>query len=627
VHEIEELETSKRRYALALLAAVCVALVVLAVLFYRPRGIGDPEDDARVLVVEGESHALLGHAEVLGFVAVGGTLEAWRTEVSEDDEEIEEDSEVDLDAILRYADRHGFGYVVLEQPQRFDFRELEVELEGDTDFEESTTIAVLSVGDFGAPVVVTVDEPGPTGGLDMGPGPRLASALFAQPRLAEILDEHHASNEVQTRRLQLRELTDGYERSQRLQREALAAHAQLQRRVDGFESPESGREVRRILRPLEGATALPLVDGRVVVRARGGRLFVDSELSYRTAPRHRWEVIPARVPASLEARVSCPDLLADEDRWGRLAELAVSPAGDAVFVLSAEGDGELYVFDANAGPCGLRKAAEIDFFEHADAHFAVQAGGVAARYLDDGQLHMELVDLGGKRLSLGHIEVDRSSSLIWLDGDRVVALVELEEGGTALVFVDRGRPGWTGVLALRDPAGNSLRGRELLRIPGEDPALLLRWTSEVGTYKLSRLDFDRPWAALAEVEALEGQDDDDEDDEDDGGVLDLGGSRLSPELLTWTAVFATPAHVRGLDIDARGGRVALTYDGDEGVDVGIVRLPEKGGEAGALTVWMDDGYEHREVGFRRRGDELLFRTRIRLDDPGAWFLALHAVSL
>ncbi|NJL71533.1 MAG: hypothetical protein HC888_07895 [Candidatus Competibacteraceae bacterium] len=44
-------------------------------------------------------------------------------------------------------------------------------------------------------------------------------------------------------------------------------------------------------------------------------------------------------------------------------------------------------------------------------------------------------------------------------------------------------------------------------------------------------------------------------------------------------------------------------------------------------VLLDDAYEHREVAFRPGHDELLFRTRIRIDQPKGSMLVVHALPL
>ncbi|MCA9683337.1 MAG: hypothetical protein KC457_14150, partial [Myxococcales bacterium] len=124
-----------------------------------------------------------------------------------------------------------------------------------------------------------------------------------------------------------------------------------------------------------------------------------------------------------------------------------------------------------------------------------------------------------------------------------------------------------------------------------------------GRYHLSRLDFSAPWAAL---------------------VADEGPPIPAP---TWTAVLSIDAHVRGYDIRPDGAAVALTYEGDVGVDVGLVPLPGPGAEPGPLRPLIDDALEHREVVFRPHHDELLFRTRLRLSLQGASVMAVQVLPV
>jgi hypothetical protein len=86
------------------------------------------------------------------------------------------------------------------------------------------------------------------------------------------------------------------------------------------------------------------------------------------------------------------------------------------------------------------------------------------------------------------------------------------------------------------------------------------------------------------------------------------------------------SHMRGFDIDPQARAVAFTYEGDLGVDVGLAPLPSAGGQPGEMQVILADAHEHRDVGFRPQHDELLFRTRIRIEKPKASLLVLHAIA-
>jgi hypothetical protein len=203
-------------------------------------------------------------------------------------------------------------------------------------------------------------------------------------------------------------------------------------------------------------------------------------------------------------------------------------------------------------------------------------------------------------------EFGSASSLVWLDDRHLASLVDLaEDQQPALVILDLDRPDASLVLPLQPPqADGDVFGHELARIPGSAPALLLR--SSVGNrYSLARLDFDRPWTEL----------------------IGDGEQPLGPEIIRWTLVVSVDSHMRGFDIDPQARAVAFTYEGDLGVDVGLAPLPLAGGRAGGVRVILDDIYEHRDVGFRPQHDELLFRTRVRIEQPGASLLVLHAMPM
>jgi hypothetical protein len=289
-----------------------------------------------------------------------------------------------------------------------------------------------------------------------------------------------------------------------------------------------------------------------------------------------------------------------------------------------EADGTLFEFDAAAGPCGLREVGVLAIPQPDNAYVAVTRRAIAMRQIDEfGIVHIDVRTAAADQplisISVDAPEFRSTSSLVWLDDRHLASLVDMvdtvdiadtddlaERRRPALVIVDLDRPDAPLVLPLQPPqADGELVGHELARIPGSAPALLLRWS--IGNrYTLARLDFDRPWTEL---------------------ISDGEQPPPGPEIISWTPVVSVDSHMRGFDIDPQARAVAFTYEGDLGVDVGLAPLPLAGGRPGEMQVILDDAYEHRDVGFRPQHDELLFRTRVRIEKPGASLLVLHAMPM
>lgn len=614
MEEIEELESSNTKRILFALGGVIVVVAAL-VWFFSSKGKGQPEEDHKLLILDDAGLGLATFATNHGFEAISGGLEAWQRQVAEDDKvDVDGASDVDLAEILDYADHYGYGFVVVVDPGRFDLGGLEIE--GPKSFAESTRFAVFSVGDFAHPHVVTTAPEG----FDAGPGATFLAALFEQPRLAEILDEDNKSNAAQTRRLQLIDAVEAHERN-------LAQIARLETmRAEIAEQAASittvdGQPARPLQAALEGATPVPMVDGRVLVRSSGGTLrLTNGKIRFRTIPGANYEAIPVGTPSSADARVACPEFLGGHSTV-RLARMEPSARGDALFVLDRYGEGGLFHHDPGAGPCGLALEGAFEIPDLAEAYFAVRRGMVAARSVEGGELRLEVVEADGTRTRLPGVEVESASSLIWLEGGWLAALAR-DFDGSKIVLAHLDAPERVAVLPLADPDDPEidLSAREIQAIPGAK-ALVLRW-NRGDQFLLSRLDLG---AALAEL--AEPDDETEPISDENADPLAAPPRPLSPEAVTWTSVLSVDNHVRGFDVHRDGTLVALTVEGDLGVDVATVPLPGPGGSPGELRRIVDDTREHREVAFREPQGELLFRTRVRLDDLDATLLATHAIAL
>lgn len=610
MREIDELEGRNTKRFIGALVGLALIAGTMALLF-RSKGVGEPEQDHRILIIEDQTQGLEHYAAELGFDCVSGGLEAWQRELAKDDAS-RELTEFDLPDILEHADRYGFGYVAIENPQRFADQIAALELDEGAELElGEAEFAALSVGDFAGPHQLSVAPPS---GVELGPGPRMLAALFAQPRLGQVLDPHAALSDIQAARLELDEAIDTIDQLARTERLAADVMHELEATLESFAQlgrADDEHRARLLHEPLAGATAYPLRDGRVVLRSDRLKFVADTGvLEFRSAAEFSMRVIPADASAGPDASVACPELLEGGGPRGSSGRIQSSADRDALFVLRDD-DGILFEFDPAAGPCGLREVAVLSLPEVDSTYVAVNRRAIAMRQIGEfGMLHIHVRAAGVDPISItvDTHEFRSTTSLVWLDDRHLASLVEifdLDEGSQpALVIVDLDHTDNPLVLPLQpSQADGEVVGHELARIPGSAPALLLRWS--IGNrYSLTRLDFDRPWTEL---------------------IADTEQPPLGPEIITWTPVVSVDSHMRGFDIDPEAQAVAFTFEGDLGVDVGLAPLPAAGGQAGNMQVLLDDAYEHRDVGFRPQHDELLFRTRIRIEEPGASLLVLHAI--
>jgi len=167
--DLEALQGSGRSKVILLAGMLVVALGIAAWFFVRSGGVGNSESPGRVLVVS-NSPFYKAYLLDLGFEVDLQTFdhlkEKARTEVDDLDG-------TGVEAIMIMADHFGYGYVVFDSPEKYDFSELDVEGDAPT-FSGGELFAVISVGDLAFPNKVTA-------------GAGLLESLFEQDRLAEIL--------------------------------------------------------------------------------------------------------------------------------------------------------------------------------------------------------------------------------------------------------------------------------------------------------------------------------------------------------------------------------------------------------------------------------------------------------
>ncbi|EDM75676.1 hypothetical protein PPSIR1_15770 [Plesiocystis pacifica SIR-1] len=651
--EMQELESSNRnKVIIGVLAAVGIAAGIYFA--FGTSGTGEPEVAHRLMIVADRTVDLHAYTAELGFEAVGGSFEAWQDQIVEQEEGYDDPGEVDLQAMLAFADRFGYGFVVVEEPQRFELASLGLEFSTDAalghqdpaSIPDRVRFGVISIGDFAGPHVLTTELSGRdvhegARDVEVGTGAKALRALFAQPELAPTLDAQSPSTATQTLRLKLLHAIEALEKNERLELKAAGFADREREQIEAIEVRGSSQRAVPLVHALEGASVFPLADGRMLVRSTQARPKLRrDELAVEFAPLYTYSAIPAGAPAQVDARVPCPEFMGGGGPRRELARFEVSAAGDALFLLDDYGEGQLFAFDPSdpsLGACGLRSVAKYALSEHTDSYFSVHRRGVATRDVVDGALVVDVVDPEGNTTRLGAgLQADNSSSLIWLDdeGRRVGVLVDFEDDTEALAVLDRQHPERVLLVPLADPGDPELNpwSREIQRIPGTDeaPAFVYRWYINEVDYALTRVDLGRPWAAI-EAELFG------EESPEKAGGDELPETALAPttatvplETITWTPVLNQDSHIRGYAIHPRGDRVAMTVEGDLGVDVAVVPLPARGAEPGPRRLIIDDALEHREVAFRfgtgedPSADLLSFRTRLRLEVEGAYLFVAHA---
>ncbi|MCR9160448.1 MAG: TolB family protein [Nannocystaceae bacterium] len=267
-----DLEALRRSGSGKILALAVVLLGALGAagwfMFLRPQGIGNAEEAHKVLVVRAGEVA--GYSTALdrgGFDAAEGEIDYWVDKARAELEEAPEGTDVQV--VLTLADRFGYGFVVFEHPQQVDFSG--VDLESTPPFDAHVRFAVLSVGDFASPHVMTVN-PKPSEALrrlDIN----LLQALFAQAPLAEALPSNtSASVEAIQLRSKLEEAITDLQLVDAARELANEVAADAERVLS--DERAKGEPVR-LGETLESGRASPVPGGGVIVTSRAHTVTTD----------------------------------------------------------------------------------------------------------------------------------------------------------------------------------------------------------------------------------------------------------------------------------------------------------------------------------------------------------------
>lgn len=417
--DLDALSRSGRGKLIALGVLLAVALGAAAWSFLRKAGHGNPEKPTKVLIVA--RGTTVGFSAVLrdgGFEAAEGTLSAWENKARDELEELEEEG---VSAVLRLADEFGYGYVAFEGPQELSWEEIDVE-GGVPDFPEHVRFAVVSVGDFAFPHVMTLNpEPSP---IVRDPGLVLLQALFEQGRLQQLLpDNDNPSIEDIRLRDRLQESLDRLAMLPEAERMADEIVARIRRQLVEEERAEPAPEL--LGEPLESANPIPLANGRLLTIARSFQLVtrdaVRADLDFEDTERFLFGA-PGDVP---DARRPCDSLMGgtisvhDSGRYGSAVD------GSALLIKSLSEGLVLWTLDRDHADCGFTRVGEVP-----DPAPGVSDGGIphgsgkVARTGTSGGLGvLDVVEAGsGERLTLGMLDGVELSSPTWIDEHTLAAV-------------------------------------------------------------------------------------------------------------------------------------------------------------------------------------------------------------
>ncbi len=592
------------RKGLVIAAIGLAVLAAFAVWKLMPRGVGLPEEAHRVLVVDDTTPGLAAYAGGLGFDVVSGPPSAWRKKIA--DEGIGS-SDAGLDEILVFADRYGFGFVAVENPQRFDFSKLGAE--SVPAFDSHVRFAAVSVGDFAHPTVVTVNPvPSPVRsdiGID------LLAALFAQPRLAATMNEAEATLEALGTRSKISQAISELEQIKVIEGKAAAVQLEmrsaLERRAEGIELVDE---------PMEGSWVIPLADGRVVVAGRHGDLVSQNgmQLDMRVDKNWRFRAISAGKQPKAEDRVDCPELLGGSIPNTERFKIEPSLDGQAVVIRTVSTGSHLWHFAPDAGPCGLVDAGTVEVPEKPIGFLAVRRDAVAAKILVDDLLTVQVTTLDGQRTLLGRVPGGGAHSLVWIDERRLAFLLNPVDEAPSIVFVDLDHPD----LVLNYPLHGLDDSDELLPLPGSNRTLLVRGRVEREGV-LARVDFSRSPTEMfiapprSDVPPVKRE-----------GLPTI--LLLTQQAARLTYVVREDASIRGFGVAPDGQSVVYTNAGDVGFDVLMAPIPAPGGAPSLATRVVTDSYENRDAAFTADGRYVLFSTRHVIDKDAGVALSARSVD-
>jgi len=427
--DLEALQRSGRGKVVALLLMLTLALGAAGWFFFlRKHGTGNKEDPAKILVVARSRGYSLVLADV-GFEAHEGTFEAWEQKAKEEVPELETTG---IESIMILADRFGYGYVVFEKPQELDFKKLDID-DGVPDMPDHVQFAVLSVGDFAFPHVMTVN-PKPSEVL-RGSSVVILQALFLQEHLADALPENEAPtiDAVQLRD-RLREALDRLAQVPEAERMAETIVGQVRRQLE--EEERSERKPTLVGRPLESGSPYALANGELLAITRGFQVVTRDAVRADLALDDVERLSSGAPGIEPDSRSKCEALAGGEISVHESPRYWVAEDGAAVLVQTLGEGLQLYTLDPGASGCGFTAKGKVSAPSPGLGDAVLDGNGQLARVGSLGSQAVVSVVTAGQddELVLGMLDDTELEEVAWLSERHLVAVGAGPEGPGVWLF-------------------------------------------------------------------------------------------------------------------------------------------------------------------------------------------------
>ena len=415
--DLEALSRSGRSKIIVLALLVVGALAAAVWSFTKKGGQGNPEDPSKILVVA--RGTTVGFSAVLrdgGFDAAEGTLSAWENKAKDEIEGLELEG---VAAVLRLADEFGYGYVVFEGPQELSWNGIDI-AGGLPEFPEHVRFAVVSVGDFAFPHVMTLNPPPSVVMRDTGLV--LLQALFEQEHLQRILPSNESPN-IEDIRLRDR-LQDALLRLERLpEAEKMAEKVVAQILQQLVEEERAEPRPRLLGEALESGEPFPLPNGNVLTVSRGFQLVTRDAVRADLAFEDSEQLLFGTAEDEPTSRRRCESIMGGSVSSHDSARYGASADGGALLVRSLS-EGLVLWRLTQGGGCSFSRVGDV-----ADPPPGISDGGIphpSGAVLRTGQIDgravIDIVQAGsGERQTLGMLDDVRLHDPTWIDEHTVAA--------------------------------------------------------------------------------------------------------------------------------------------------------------------------------------------------------------
>lgn len=611
--DLEALQRSGRGKVALLALMLLLALAAAGWWFFgKKEGIGSREDPTKVLVVR--AGQVSGYASVLeskGFDAAEGDLSYWIEKARSQMLDLEVDG---IEAVVQLADQFGYGYIVFEDPASVDFAPLE--LDDVPVFEEHVRFAVLSVGDFAFPPVMTVDPP-PNQTI-RSTEISLLQALFEQEKLARLVTDDPKDLGVEEILLH-----DRLEKAlHELQK--LPAAEKLAERVLGdaqrvLVEDERGDPVPSLVGgPLEDGVAVPLPSGDVLAWSRALRVVTPDAVRVELEQVEMERFLHGAATAAPDDRRACT-LAGGELPSTEAVRIDFAPDGSAALVKTLAEGTNLWVHTAgtpctfeNLGPVpppgtGYEKEPPVP---HASGKVA-QAG-----YVDgSGRIRIATAGVPDETI-LGTTFGPRIGGVVWLDEGHLAALgvgpsVFLFSIAKPQMVLEIEGMAFDGATFLGELAVVGGSKRDLLVTAGHDPRKLYRLRLPADPAQLfadpPRLELDAP------AEPVDGDAEADTDPaippDEPYRPIELDPAKLEITALTHEGIVTNPSS------SPDGTQVVFAIvdrsidrpDAADDEEIAVLSLA-----GGGLRVLTRNGLEDGQPRFTADGRHVVFLTRAEI---------------